>query len=181
VVAFGLAVVSLLPLSDLTTDSLDARSDRVVGSAVAVRKMQYFALVVVLLMVSLSTTLAAGIWGLLPGLARTLSYPWQLLLVAAPWLAWLAGTGGRALDGLLAREPRSSSASNRIDHRQRGELKALSLFGGLIALVLLSSYAYLNPTVIPGPVSRSPVAIFGDNEIALLDAEVTGVRINGSL
>jgi hypothetical protein len=175
VVAFGLAVLSVLPLADLTTDSLDISRDRTPGASAALRRTQYFAIVVLLLMVFLSTTLAAGFWELLPGLARTLSYPWQLLLLAAPWLAWLAGTGGRALDGLLAREPRSPSGSNRMDHRQRGELKALSLFGGLIILVLLGSYTYLNPTVIPGPVGPSPVAIFGDNEIALLDAEVTGV------
>jgi hypothetical protein len=53
--------------------------------------------VVVLILAFLSTTLAAPLWKLAPFLARTLTYPWQLLLLAGPWLAWLAGLGGRAL------------------------------------------------------------------------------------
>jgi hypothetical protein len=188
VIAFGLAVLSVLPLADSGADSLDERLDsHAGGSRVAIRRAQYFAAAVLLLLICLSTTLAGGVWNLLPGLAGTLSYPWQLLLLAVPWLAWLAGTGGRALAGLLTEEPRSPSGSNRTDHtgstgvaesRRKGarsEIKAPSLFGGLITLVILSSYAYLNPTTIAGPVTGLPVAIFGDNEIALLDTEVTGM------
>jgi hypothetical protein len=178
VVAFGLAVLSVLPLADLGAGSLDGGRDPIAGSRVAVRRAQYFAVVALLLMVILSTTLATGIWTLLPGLARTLSYPWQLLLLAAPWLAWLAATGGRALAGLFAKEPGPASGLNRTDSPgtmgARGELKALSLFAGLITLVLLGSYAYLNPTTIASPITGLPVAIFGDNEIALLDAKITG-------
>jgi hypothetical protein len=140
---------------------------------------QYFAAAVLLLLVFLSTTLAAEFWSLLPGPARTLSYPWQLLLLAAPWMAWLAGTGGRALAGLFAREPDSTSGPNRSDSpwhvKTRGELKALSLFAGLITLVLLNTYAYLNPTTVASPVSGDALAIFGDDEIALLDADVSGI------
>ena len=174
VVAFGLALLSALPLADPPTnsrdDSRDANRDGALSyadSRSAIRGAQYFAVAVLLLMVFLSTTLAGGVWRLLPGLARTLSYSWQLLLLAVPWLAWLAGAGGRALAGLFSREPGTTPSSNR-------EFRALSLFAGLITLVLLASYAYLNPPAIANPFSGTPVAIFGDNEIALLDAKVTG-------
>jgi hypothetical protein len=104
---------------------------------------------------------------LAPGLAGGLSYPWQLLLLAGPWLAWLAGAGGRILAGLLSKEPGTTSGSNR-------ELLSLSLFAGLITLVLIGSYANLNPAAMASPAGESPVAIFGDNEIALLEATVSG-------
>lgn len=167
VVAFCLAVFSVLPLGGLTTDSRCDARDTSLGSRTAIRRTQIIAAAAVLLMVTLSTTLTAGLWDLLPGLAQTLSYPWQLLLLAAPWLAWLAGLGAHVLAGLFSKEPGSATISNR-------ELKALSLSAALIALVLLGSYAYLNPAVIPNPTAGAPVAIFGENEIALLDATVRG-------
>ena len=112
-------------------------------------------------LVFLSSTLAAPLWRLLPFLARTLTYPWQLLLLAGPWLAWLAGLGGRALVDLLPAEQRESAA--------------IPLVAALLALTLLGSYSYLNPTPISAPVPDAPLAIFGDNEIALLDAEAIDV------
>ena len=47
----------------------------------------------------------------------------------------------------------------------------MPLVAALLALTLLGSYSYLNPTPINAPVPDAPLAIFGDNEIALLDAE----------
>jgi hypothetical protein len=167
VVAFCLALLSVLPLGGSTSDSRGDALDSNLGSRTAIRRTQIIAAAAVLVTVLLSTILTAGLWGLLPGLARTLSYPWQLLLLAAPWLAWLAGMGARVLSGLFSRELGTASSSNR-------ELKALSLSAALIALVLLGSYAYLNPPVIPSPAGEAPVAIFGENEIALLDATVMG-------
>ena len=120
-----------------------------------------FALAVTLVLVFLSSTLAAPLWRLLPFLARTLTYPWQLLLLAGPWLAWLAGLGGRALLDLLPAEDRESAA--------------MPLVAALLALTLLGSYSYLNPTPINAPAPDAPLAIFGDNEIALLDAEAIDV------
>jgi len=166
VVAFCLALLSVLPLGGPASDSRGDPREPSLGSRTAIRRTQIIAAGAVLLMVTLSTTLSAGFWGLLPGLARILSYPWQLLLLAAPWLAWLAGAGARVLSGLFSREPDTASSSNR-------ELKALVLFAALISLVLLASYAYLTPRVVPNPVGGAPVAIFGSNEIALLDAAIS--------
>jgi hypothetical protein len=179
VVAFGLAALSVLPLADRTAESPASYRPSNANSRLANRGAQYVAVAILLTVVFLSTTMAAGAWRLLPGLTRSLSYPWQLLLLGAPWLAWLAGSGGRALAEFCSRKLTSTSGSDRTDQPQRGELggelKALSLFGGLIALVVLNSYAYLNPPTIASPISGLPVAIFGNNEIALLDAEVSGM------
>jgi len=112
-------------------------------------------------LVLLSSALSAPLWRILPFLARTLTYPWQLLLLAGPWLAWLAGLGGRALFDRLPAEHRESAA--------------MPLVAALLALTLLGSYSYLNPTPINAPVPDAPLAIFGDNEIALLDAKAIDV------
>ncbi len=129
-----------------------------------------------LLLIFLSTTLAAPVWRFLPFLARTLTYPWQLLLLAGPWLAWLAGLGGRAV--LDSWPPEAV------------ERRAIPLFAGLLVLILLEAYAaplvtlspvatgsprqVLSPVTQSAPVPDAPLAIFGDNEIALLRAEITG-------
>ena len=47
----------------------------------------------------------------------------------------------------------------------------MPLVAALLALTLLGSYSDPNPTPINAPVPDVPLAIFGDNEIALLDAE----------
>ena len=130
----------------------------------------------VLILALLSTTLAAPFWRLLPFLSRTLTYPWQLLLLVGPWLAWLAGSGGRAL---LAQWPEEAR-----------EGRAVPLFAGLLALTLLSAYSApltilsraqdgsagqpLNPPALSVAAPDAPVAIFGDNEIALLSAVIAG-------
>jgi hypothetical protein len=167
VVAFGLAVLSVLPLADLPAPPWGDSLGAVLGSRFAVRRTQYVAVAITLLLVLLSTTLTAGVWWLWPGPATSLTYPWQLLLLAGPWLAWLAGTGGRALAGLFSREPGITSNATR-------DRMSLSLFAGLITLVLMSSYANLNLPSIAGPASELPVAIFGNNEIALLDGKISG-------
>jgi hypothetical protein len=125
------------------------------------RFTSHFALAAVLIPVLLSATLAAPLWRLLPFLQGTLIYPWQLLLLAGPWLAWLGGLGGKAL---FDRLPADSQAIT-------GPL----LFAVLLTLTLLASYSYLNPaaTAVPAPDSGTPLVIFGENEIALLDAQVT--------
>jgi hypothetical protein len=175
VIAFGLAVLSMLPLAGRAADSPADTQDPVDSSPAAIRKAQIIAAALLLVTVFLSATWAAALWRLLPGLARTLTYPWQLLLLATPWLAWLAGAGGRALEGLFSAELGSIRDSGRENRRSGGEIKALALFGALVALVLLSSYAFLNPPTIANPISGSAAALFGDNEIALLDARVTGI------
>jgi hypothetical protein len=118
-----------------------------------------FALAAVLILVLLSTTLAAPLWRLLSPLQGTLTTPWQLLLLVGPWLAWLAGLGGKALLELLPDD---------------GWEAAVPLVTAcLLALTLLGSYGYLTPAPAAVAVADAPRAIFGDDEIALLDARPT--------
>jgi hypothetical protein len=152
-VACGLAVIGLA-ISDF-----GLRIRRVPDGQSEIQNSQFaiLALAIIGVLVLLSTALSAPLWRFLPFLARTLTYPWQLLLLVGPWLAWLAGLGGRALLDRLPAEHRESAA--------------MPLFAALLTLTLLGSYSYLNPTPINAPVPDAPLAIFGDNEIALLDAE----------
>jgi hypothetical protein len=74
----------------------------------------------------------------LTGFQTLLAYPWQVLVLAGPALAFLAG------------------AAVRLDER----LAVLPAWGGLVALTILASYPYLSPRftqVDPGP---EPVALF---------------------
>jgi hypothetical protein len=48
------------------------------------------------------------------------------------------------------------------------------LVAALIALALLGSYDYLRPLTTNAPVPEAPLAIFGDNQIALLSAVTAG-------
>jgi hypothetical protein len=125
----------------------------------AIRTTRRLAVAIVALLVLLGATLAAPFWQFLPFLAQTVTYPWQLLLLAGVWLAWLAGGAGRALLLSLPAAERPSA----------GPL----LISGLLTLTLLGSYSYLNPTPVESPAPDAPLAIFGDGEIALLDARVT--------
>ena len=107
-------------------------------------------------------TPTAFFWQGLPFLARTLTHPWQLLLLAGPWLAWLAGLGGRVLLELWPDEAR----------RRR----TVPLFAGLLTMTLLGAYGVLNPTTTNVPVPDAPIAIYGEDEIALLSADTAGHR-----
>ncbi|MCX7669364.1 MAG: hypothetical protein N2439_04765 [Anaerolineae bacterium] len=118
-----------------------------------------FAVAVVLITVFLSSTLAAPLWRLLPFLQATLTAPRQLLLLAGPWLAWLAAAGARALFDQLPAE------------RQEDGVPLVAAC--LLTLTLLASYGYLRPAPVPAPIPDAPRAIFGENEIALLEATPT--------
>ncbi len=94
---------------------------------------------------------AGPLWRI-TGARRLLTYPWQLLIVAAPWLSLVAGSVADLIPDLDAR-PR---------------------WAILAGLVILASYPYLMPRYTqyePGP---APVAVLGENQILLLDAQVTG-------
>lgn len=173
IVAFGLALFALVDpaLAEPRTPRSSERYEQGVGVEALAgltveqgnqlkpplqRRLLIFATVTVLLLVFLSSTLAALLWRILP--ARTLTYPWQLLLLAGPWLALVAGMGGLALERRLP----------------EAEVADLPLYAGLLALVLLGSYAYLSPETTRAAAPAAPVAIFGEDEIALLDAEVSG-------
>jgi hypothetical protein len=168
VVAFCLAVFSVLPLANRPGDHENQLHGAVLSSRPAIRRTQCFAVAVVLVTVFLSSTLGAGLWHLLSGLATTLTYPWQLLLLSGPWLAWLAGSGGRSLADRFAGDPGAPSDTSR-------DLPSLPLFAALVTLILIGSYGYLSPPTTAGPANDFPVAIFGDNEIALLEAHASGV------
>ncbi len=125
-----------------------------------------FALSVVLITAFLSSALAAPLWRLLPPLQGTLSYPWQLLLLAGPWLVWLAAAGGQALFDQLPAE------------QQKAGVPLVAV--GLLTLTLLASYGYLQPAPVPAPIPDAALAIFGENEIALLEATPTIIPPRGA-
>ena len=158
IVAFGLAVLGIVLFREGARRRASTDNDTITPTLQ--RTHALFALAVVLILAALSTTLAAFFWQGLPFLARTLTYPWQLLLLAGPWLAWLAGLGGRALLDLWPEEARRRWT--------------VPLFAGLLTITLLGAYGVLNPTTTSVPVPDAPVAIFGDNQIALLSADPVG-------
>jgi len=158
IIAFGLAVLGIVLSREGAREH--ANVEDYAHPPSLRRAHTLFALATVLIIAALSTTLAAFLWRWLPFLAHTLTYPWQLLLLASPWLAWLAGLGGRALLDLWPEEG-----------RQRW---AVPLVAGLVTITLLGTYGVLNPTTSSVTLPDAPAAIFGDNQIALLSAIPTG-------
>ena len=173
----------------------------------------YVAAAFVAVLVFLSTTLSAPIWSMLARVPRSLTYPWQLLLLVGPWLAWLAAFGGGSLLRLLPGSDTPARTPTRTTEPVRVNISVRSFTGTLLVLIVLSSYGYLNapttslgerPPRLPAPASppgtppfgvgpgadgppagpsgaanlplpdAQPLAIFGENEIALLSAQVTG-------
>jgi hypothetical protein len=163
IVAFGLAVLGSVLFREGARKRASTEDDAITPTHRRAHKL--FALVIVLILAALSATLTAFLWGVLPSLARTLTYPWQLLLLSGPWLAWLAGLGGRAL-----MDQRPAEASQRW---------VVTLVAGLLALTLLGAYDVLNPTTTRVPVPDAPAAIFGDNQIALLSVQPLGTTAPG--
>ena len=106
IVAFGLAVLGIVLFREGARRCASTDNDTITPTLQ--RTHALFALAVVLILVALSMTLAAFFWQGLPFLACTLTYPWQLLLLAGPWLAWLAGLGGCALLDLWPEEARTA-------------------------------------------------------------------------
>jgi len=161
VIATGLALFAFLMPSprSLSQDSFE------VTQVSELRRTRNFVLVVVVLLVFLSVSLSAPLWRGLPFLVRTLTYPWQLLLLAGPWLAWLAGLGVRRLGVLLSPSAQMAAVA--------------PLLAGVLALVVLEAYVDLRPLTTAEPPGRAPLAIYGDNEIALLSVETEGVPVPG--
>ena len=110
-----------------------------------------FSLVVGLILILLTTTLARPLWRALPMLASTLTYPWQLFALVGPLLAILAGA-------VLVVERR---------------LALLPMWAGLVVFVVLSSTAYLSPRFTQVDPSTAPAVIFGSNQVTLLTADAT--------
>jgi hypothetical protein len=108
-----------------------------------------FHAIAALALILLTTTLARPLWRI-DLLAATVTYPWQLFALVGPLLALLAG------------------AVVTVERR----LAVLPVWAATVALVVLSSYAYLAPRftqVTPDPTAS---AIFGVNQVTLLDSGV---------
>ncbi len=100
--------------------------------------------------VLLSLGISAPLWQL-TGAGRLLTYPWQMLLVALPFLVVLP-----------ASLPRLAPRLGR-----RG------YWATLLALVLMSGYPYLRPEFTQYIPPEQPVAVFGERgQIVLLEAQV---------
>lgn len=151
----GLIAYGLAALGALRAGGAGAHGSRATFAASCLP----FYVLAVILPVFLASTLAAPIWRLVPFLQGTLTYPWQLLLLAGPWLAWLAGAGAKVL---LAQLP--------TDRRDRATPVVVAC---VLTMILLGSYHEIRPAAAPVAPAEAPPAIFGDNEIALLAASAT--------
>jgi hypothetical protein len=153
IAAFGLALFAIIDPVFPGDMAPDAALDR------ARRAVLYFATGLVLVLVLLSSTLSTPLWRVLAPAAHTLTYPWQLLLLAGPWLALLAGMGGLALSARVG---------------DVGGVPSVALYAGLLALVLAGSYGHLAPQTNDITPPDQPLAIFGDDDVALLHAAIEG-------
>jgi hypothetical protein len=81
------------------------------------------------------------------------------LVLGLPWLALLAGWVAAILDAMLSPD-------------ETGLRPAA--FASLLALVLLLAYNAPRPLELRAPIPAAPVAIFGENELALISVETEG-------
>jgi hypothetical protein len=113
----------------------------------------------------LLTGLALGALGLVPAIAgrglgvSRLPEGWQWLLLLAPWVSLLAGWIASRLGAMLG---------------EQGEGEKAALFAALIGLVLLGVSADIQPVAYAGSIPSAPLAIYGENEIALLSVKTEG-------
>ncbi len=149
----GLAALALAMVTVILGAGFRARGEQAPGSGLA-RPFQSalgFSLVVGLILILLTTTLARPLWRALPTLASTLTYPWQLFALVGPLLALLAGA-------VLVVERR---------------LALLPMWAGLVVFVVLSSTAYPSPRFTQIDPSTAPAVVFGSNQVTLLTADAT--------
>jgi len=156
--AVGLAVVAVYLL--VSGPVLKHRAERAkpAGSGLALAPTLWACAGLVLGLTFLTLTWAAPLWRL-PGLSqasRALTYPWQLLTLVGPFLSLLAGS------------------AVPLGWAQKREGEGLPLWAALIALTLLASYGYLETRTIRYEPGAAPLAVLGDNEVLLLDAQVEG-------
>ena len=109
-----------------------------------------FAFIGSLLLVFLALSWSAPLWQI-SGAERLLTYPWQVLLLAAPLLAAAAGS----LPVLLP------------------DLAGPAYWTVLVTLTVLASYPYLAPTYTTVQPPSEPVALLGTNQLAVLAADLT--------
>jgi hypothetical protein len=142
-----------------------------------------FAYAGALLLVLLSLPWSAPLWQV-TGADRLLTYPWEILLLAAPLLAVTAGALPLLLRGFLddvalpAPAVDAGSASGSIPLvAPATALGALSwrtpvYWVVLVALVVLASYPYLQPAYLAVQPPARPAAMFGTNQLAILAADL---------
>ncbi len=161
----GLVPVGLAIISAILTARSDA--DR------RLRRTLLFWQSVTLVLVALTLSPSALLWRI-TGLSHLLSYPWQVLSLIGLSTSLLAGSVV-ALDRRLA---------------------AFPLRAGLVTLAVLASYGYLSPRFFDFSIDftplaershvydmepvRLPVAILGDNQVALLDYRIEGPLRHGA-
>jgi hypothetical protein len=123
-----------------------------------------------LLLVALCLGWSAPVWQL-SGADRLLTYPWQILLLAAPLLAAAAGSLPVLLPDLqsgVLSEPEPGLVLRPV-----ASWPAPTYWVVLVALVVLASYPYLAPAYTTVAPPARPVAMVGANQLAILAADVT--------
>jgi hypothetical protein len=141
--------------------------------SIRLRRTLLFWQLATLVLVALLLSPTALLWRI-TGLSNLLSYPWQLLSLIGLTTSLLAGSVV-ALDQRLA---------------------AFPLRAGLVALAVLVSYSYLSPRFFDFSIDFTPlaershvydmepvglpVAILGDNQVALLDYRIEGPLRHGA-
>lgn len=110
---------------------------------------------VAIVLILLTFEIAAPMWGVLGVLV---AYPWQLLAFVGLALALVAGAVVE-FDARLARP---------------------AMLAFFVALPVVASYNYLAPRFVDFTPTRPQLAIFGDNEIALLDYRIVGPLRHGA-
>lgn len=120
------------------------------GWPAAARRLLAFSLVAAALCILLSLNVSAFAWRI-TGADRLLTYPWQIVLPAAPFLAAAAGS----LPALDLR------------------LRQSALWPALLVLALLSSAPYLTAAFTQAQPPLALAAVFGANDLVLLSADLT--------
>lgn len=115
-----------------------------------VRRLLWFSLGAAVVAVLLALEVSAPLWQASRA-DRLLTYPWQVWLVMAPLLVMPLGALPLVLD----------------------ELEAPVYWTVLLALVVVASLPHLTPTYTQVNPPVRPVAIIGDNQVIVLDAQVT--------
>jgi len=160
-IAVGLAAVAVFLLVDGSTLNRGTDTQGQVSDLPLQAPLQaamWTSLGIALVVTFLTLTWAAPLWRL-PGLAqasRTLTYPWQLLTLVGPFLGLLGGSV-------------VTLGLGQMDWRE-----SLPLWAAVIALTLLASYSYLQPLTTRYEPEAAPLAVLGENELLLLDAQVEG-------
>lgn len=116
----------------------------------SVRRLVGFCVVGTLVLLALTLIWCAPFWNI-TGLARYFSAPWQIALLAAPLLAAVAGA-------LVIAFP---------------VLQRHTYWAAMAILIILSAQSWLAPRYTTLQPPTAPLAIVGDNRIAILHATVT--------